>query len=208
MVIVGCAPRGSCNVYGVDTFCFAEEFEIEPPKKSFAISQINQHGTPFVLIVDRQGHVLRGDRRQGWRELVSDLGTMVGTRLPDRLARVIVRQSIVPAREGLATVVVDADVVAVIAPFEGEDGWFSCTLWRFRRDRTLEEAKRRYALTKREAELLDRILCGASSAEIARELLITLATVEWHTKRLLLKTDSQNRTQMVARVLGWLPDMT
>jgi DNA-binding CsgD family transcriptional regulator len=75
-----------------------------------------------------------------------------------------------------------------------------------RREQTMAEARRRYDLTNREVELLERILRGEQSAEIARTLSISLATVEWHTKRLLLKTLSQNRTQMAARVLGWVAD--
>jgi DNA-binding CsgD family transcriptional regulator len=54
--------------------------------------------------------------------------------------------------------------------------------------------------------MLDRILSGDASATIAETLWISLATVEWHTKRLLHKTDSLNRTQLAVRVLGWLPD--
>jgi DNA-binding NarL/FixJ family response regulator len=61
-------------------------------------------------------------------------------------------------------------------------------------------------LTNRECDLLNGILSGEPSTMIAQKLSISLATVEWHTKRLLHKSYSQNRTQLAVRVLGWIAD--
>ena len=47
------------------------------------------------------------------------------------------------------------------------------------------------------------MLEGLSSALIAERLHISQATAQGHLKRLLLKTESKNRAQMIARVLGW-----
>ncbi len=190
----------------VGKFCFAEEFDSGPHTRSFAATQVHQHGTPYVLVVGRDGAIVFADRRHGWRDLLSLIGPASGERLPDKLSRVVMRHHANPPIEAAATVmIVDGDVVVSVNALDGDE-LFACSLWRFQRARALETARRRYLLTNRECELLDRILHGESSAEIARFLSISLATVEWHTKRLLLKTDSQNRTQMATRTIGWLPD--
>ncbi len=100
----------------------------------------------------------------------------------------------------------EADVVVTVVSLRGPKEVFAFSLWHVRRDEAISAARQRYSLTEREGELLEHILRGSSSAEIGRALSISLATVEWHTKRLLFKTDSQNRTQMASRVLGWIPD--
>ena len=191
----------------VGLYCFAEEFDDEPHARSFAVAQVHQHGTPYVLVVARDGAIVLADRRHGWRDMLLKIGPFVGeARLPEKLTRIIARHHANPPVEAAATVmIVDDDVVVSVNALDGDE-LFACSLWRFRRARAVETARRRYLLTNRECELLDRILRGESSAEIARVFSISLATVEWHTKRLLLKTDSQNRTQMATRVLGWLPD--
>jgi DNA-binding CsgD family transcriptional regulator len=103
-------------------------------------------------------------------------------------------------------VVVGEDVLVSIVSFDGTDNLFACSIWQVCRQNVLEDARRRFILTNRECEMLDRILSGDASTAIAHTLSISLATVEWHTKRLLHKTDSQNRTQLAVRVLGWLAD--
>jgi len=100
----------------------------------------------------------------------------------------------------------DADVVVAVITLDGPWELFACSIAHVKREATMAEAQKRYDLTNREVELLELILRGEQSAEIGRALSISLATVEWHTKRLLLKTLSQNRTQMAARVLGWVCD--
>jgi DNA-binding CsgD family transcriptional regulator len=184
-----------------------EEYDVAPNSASFAISQVRQHGTPFVLLVTPDGWIRGADRRPGWRELFESFGPPRENRLPERLAAVVARHWMSPPPDHAPTVtLIGEDAVASVIALDGCKELFACSIWHLRRERALETARRRYSLTNRECELLDRILHGESSAEIARLFSISLATVEWHTKRLLLKTDSQNRTQMATRVLGWLPD--
>jgi len=78
----------------------------------------------------------------------------------------------------------------------------------FRNRDTIPVAARRYALTKRELEILMLILEGASASEIAVALHISEHTVQGYFKRLLKKTRSRNRAAMVANVLGWSPGTT
>jgi DNA-binding CsgD family transcriptional regulator len=196
------------TMHAIGKFNFYEELDIGSASQSFAATQVHHHGTPYVLVVTVGGEIVLADRRNGWREVLSKIGPFKGERLPNKLGQIVRRHHDNPPVDAAATVTIaDGDVIVSVTALDGEE-LYACSLWRFQRARALEMARRRYTLTNRECELLDRILHGESTAEIARLLSIAPATVEWHTKRLLLKTDSQNRTQMATRTIGWLPDPT
>jgi DNA-binding NarL/FixJ family response regulator len=57
-------------------------------------------------------------------------------------------------------------------------------------------------LTEREAEILALIADGRSNAEIARELAVSLKTVQNHVSRILTKMQVRDRTQAALRVRG------
>jgi DNA-binding CsgD family transcriptional regulator len=204
---IAAESRGTIAQTSPGVLCVADDFTASPQAKSFAVSHVHHHGTPFILIVDPDAHVVQADRRSAWRELVETIGPVHGERLPERLARIVLRHAHSGRSEETATVVVvGEDLVVSVVSFAGTKELFACTIWQLRRDSVLDDARRRFALTNRECEMLDRILSGDASSTIAQTLSISLATVEWHTKRLLHKTDSLNRTQLAVRVLGWLPD--
>jgi len=193
-------------MHAIGKFNFYEELDTGSTSQSFAAIQVHQHGTPYILVVTVGGDIVLADRRSGWQEVLSKIGPFQGERLPNKLGQIVRRHHENPPVDAAATVTIaDGDVVVSVNALDGEE-LYACSLWRVQRARALEMARRRYTLTNRECELLDRILHGESTAEIARFLSISPATVEWHTKRLLLKTDSQNRTQMATRTIGWLPD--
>jgi DNA-binding NarL/FixJ family response regulator len=175
---------------------------------SFALSHALQHGTPFVLLVDPAGVIHAADRRDGWRALVQTVqNASGGERIPNSILKLVEKHSRLRADGGVATItLLDGDVVVAIVTLDGPWDLFACSVVQVKREQTMAAARRRYELTNRETELLERILRGDQSADIGRDLMISLATVEWHTKRLLVKTASQNRTQMAARVLGWVCD--
>ena len=57
-------------------------------------------------------------------------------------------------------------------------------------------------LTSRQLEVLRLVAEGLTSAQIAKRLFLSEATVKWHIKQILTKTASSNRAEAVARVLG------
>lgn len=57
-------------------------------------------------------------------------------------------------------------------------------------------------LTPRQLEILRLIAQGLSNATIAERLVVTEGTIKWHVRQILAKTNSSNRTEAVARVLG------
>jgi DNA-binding CsgD family transcriptional regulator len=177
---------------------------------SFALSYVEQHGAPFTAVVSGEGKLHASDHRAEFRKLLEGLGPTAPGCLPELLVRIIRRKAAVALRTNEpAMTLIEPDIVFGIMPLDcnGDGQSFACWLWRVNRNQILDRTKRRYGLTTRELQLLSCIIHGAPSAEIARTLCISSTTVEWHTKRLLVKTESQNRTEMTARVLGWLPEV-
>jgi DNA-binding NarL/FixJ family response regulator len=54
-------------------------------------------------------------------------------------------------------------------------------------------------LTEREREVLELLVEGASNQEIARQLVVSLATVKTHVNHIFAKLDAESRVQVVAR---------
>jgi DNA-binding CsgD family transcriptional regulator len=65
-----------------------------------------------------------------------------------------------------------------------------------------------YGLTRRERQVLQRVIAGIPSSAIATQLHISVNTVQDHLKALFAKVGVRSRGQLVARVLGehYLPD--
>lgn len=78
----------------------------------------------------------------------------------------------------------------------------SCGLLRalFRADTGPNEGVLQEALTKRESDVLALIGQGLSNKEIARELVLSVATVKHHVHRVLEKMQLQRRAQLMRRV--------
>jgi DNA-binding NarL/FixJ family response regulator len=66
----------------------------------------------------------------------------------------------------------------------------------------LREASRRYHITRRETEVLQLLVQGAATGEIASALSIQETTVQDHIKNIAAKTNSRSRTEIVAKILG------
>jgi non-specific serine/threonine protein kinase len=71
-----------------------------------------------------------------------------------------------------------------------------------RRGRNAAPLRRPFDLTEREAEVLDLLVSGASDAEIARQLVISVRTANRHVANILSKTGAPNRTAAAALALG------
>jgi DNA-binding CsgD family transcriptional regulator len=69
--------------------------------------------------------------------------------------------------------------------------------------RTIEHTAVNLRVSTREREVLYLLLDGESISDIAAKLNIAESTVQDHVKRMILKTDSRNRVEMAAKILGW-----
>jgi DNA-binding CsgD family transcriptional regulator len=93
-----------------------------------------------------------------------------------------------------------------IVPLDGtENGHVALLLEQLYTRETLERAAARFKLSRREGDVVRLLLDGDSIAEIAGRLAIAESTVGDYVKRLFAKTRVRNRTEMIAKVLGWRP---
>jgi len=95
-------------------------------------------------------------------------------------------------------------LIVLTQPLAGPAGYFiGVVIQLFKEPHSLSAAAAKFAMSPREAQVLVLLLDGAQIPEIGRRLFITPSTVQDHIKSLLHKTSSQNRSQMIAKVLGW-----
>ncbi len=89
-------------------------------------------------------------------------------------------------------------------PMSGPAGLFvGVRIDRFQPPNSLTGAATRFHISPRETQLLALVLDGEHLDQIARALKITSSTVQDHIKSMLDKTDSRNRSELIARILGW-----
>jgi DNA-binding CsgD family transcriptional regulator len=89
-------------------------------------------------------------------------------------------------------------------PVTGPTGLFiGVRIERFHSMHSLAAPAARFRISPRELEVLALLLEGLRLDEIAETLSITTSTVQDHIKSMVDKTDSRNRTELIARVLGW-----
>ncbi|HEY5341894.1 MAG TPA: helix-turn-helix transcriptional regulator [Candidatus Aquilonibacter sp.] len=90
-------------------------------------------------------------------------------------------------------------------PVAGPAGLFiGVRVERFQPSHSLAVPAARFHISPRELEVLALLLDGAKLEEIAQTLNITISTVQDHVKSMVDKTESRNRTGLIARVLGWV----
>jgi DNA-binding CsgD family transcriptional regulator len=69
--------------------------------------------------------------------------------------------------------------------------------------KTLDHTATQLHISPRERDVLYLMLEGEHVSDIATKLHIADTTVQDHIKRMILKTESRNRIEMAAKVLGW-----
>jgi DNA-binding CsgD family transcriptional regulator len=89
-------------------------------------------------------------------------------------------------------------------PMSGPAGLFiGVRIDRSQPSNSLTGAASRFHITPREVQVLALLLDGNHLEQIARQLHITSSTVQDHINSMLSKTESRNRSELIARVLGW-----
>ena len=89
-------------------------------------------------------------------------------------------------------------------PLFGPAGLFTgVRIDRFQPPNSLTGAAAQFHISPREVQVLALLLDGYHLDQIAQQLYITSSTVQDHIKSMLDKTRSHNRSELIARVLGW-----
>jgi len=65
----------------------------------------------------------------------------------------------------------------------------------------LEAAKQRFDLTRREVEVVEAVINGATNHDIAELLSISEHTVKDYVKRIIRKTGVKNRSSILCRIM-------
>jgi DNA-binding CsgD family transcriptional regulator len=177
----------------------------------------NRAGAP-VHVEDTQGerYILDSDLRivMTWASQDRRKGafTAVQTRLADRLPAVLedtVRALIAGWQNDPATRLPGVArpvpfLVVRTHPVAGAAGSFiGVHVDRFAPANSLVTPAARFHISPRELEVLALLLDGTKLDDIGAALSITASTVQDHIKSMVDKSNSRNRTELIAKVLGW-----
>jgi len=156
-----------------------------------------------VLVLDAALDIVGADSQA--LRLLDDLGARCAGRLPPVLEQPIRQWRSAGAPSGeYATAHLTGVALRAIA-LDGPAPWTVVMLERVCTRETLDTAKARFGLSPRECDVLRLVLEGDSGAEIGARLQIAEYTVGDYLKRIFAKTHVRNRSEMIAKVLGWLP---
>ncbi len=167
----------------------------EPPEGAF-----------YVLDTDLQ-IILAWSSEEQRRIALTGLHTRLAERLPVVLEETV--RSLTAAwgidslnEPGVARPV--SFLVVRTQPMSGPAGLFiGVRVERFQPPNSLTGVATRYHISPREVQVLALLLDGNQLDQIATQLFITSSTVQDHIKSMLDKTGSRNRSELIARVLGW-----
>jgi DNA-binding CsgD family transcriptional regulator len=180
----------------------------ELPAATTRIAEAESAGDSFYLL-DRDFQILLAWTADQQRRIAL---TGVRTRIADRLPGVLeeaVRELIAGWRSdsgsqktGIAHPV--PFLVVRTQPMSGPAGLFiGVRIDRFKPPRSLTGRAARFHISPRELQVLAMLLDGEKLEEIGQKLHIAPSTVQHHVRSMVNKTESRNRTELIARVLGW-----
>lgn len=90
-----------------------------------------------------------------------------------------------------------------LVPMSGAPQTFAVSVERYVPYANLLNALKRFKLSARERDVLLLALEGRTAAETAERLKIAISTANDYVNRLLVKTGARNKSDLIAKVLGW-----
>ncbi len=161
----------------------------------------------YVLDRDLQ-IVLAWTAEQQRRVALTGLRTRIADRLPGVLEEAV-RELIAgwQSEAGTQQIGIAHPVPFLVVrtqPMSGPAGLFiGVRIDRFKPPKSLTGPAARFHISPRELQVLAMLLDGAKLEDIGKELHIAASTVQHHVKSMIDKTESRNRTELIAKVLGW-----
>lgn len=178
---------------------------VEEPRSNGTIATVKRRSPPTLVVIDAACRVLFGSFDPAHVGRDAAPVTVRGNLREDvlNIVRELVQQCDGTADRN-AMAYLDSARFARVVALDGPGGRnYALTIEHYRGHNSIERAARRFALTRRETQVLTFILEGASAPEIAAAMHIAETTVQGYHKRLLSKTRSRNRASMVATVCDW-----
>jgi DNA-binding CsgD family transcriptional regulator len=163
-------------------------------------------GEFYVLDSDLQ-IVLAWNSEDRQRFALTGLHTRIAERLPILLEETVREMTLAWSDERVNETGIAHPVPFLVVrtqPLTGPAGLFiGVRIDRFQPPNSLTGAASRFHVSPREVQVLALLLDGNHLDQIAGQLHITSSTVQGHIKSMLDKTGSRNRSELIARVLGW-----
>ena len=164
-------------------------------------------GEFYVLDSDLQ-IVLAWNSADQHRIALTGLHTRIAERLPIVLEQTVREMTLAWSSDATVKATGVAHPVPFLVvrtqPLTGPAGLFiGVRIDRFQPANSLTGAASRFHISPREVQVLALLLDGNHLDQIAKQLHITSSTVQDHIKSMLDKTGSRNRSELIARVLGW-----
>jgi DNA-binding CsgD family transcriptional regulator len=150
-----------------------------------------KRATIRIFIIDANLNILKGSIPQ--------------STLPAGLRPIVLRlveQCRVNATGSAATSFCEERIVRVV-PMLGASMTYVVSVERYLPYANLLSALKRYRLSPRELDVLMLALEGKTASETAECLNIAISTASDHLNRLLSKTGARNKSNLIAKVLGW-----
>jgi DNA-binding CsgD family transcriptional regulator len=169
---------------------------LEPAEDFAALRRSRAH----MVVLDDALRITSIDARA--RELLDDVEPALPWRLPAAI-EASVREWVRGASRGDFAATPIPGMLVRAARLGGAAGGIGVLIERVCSREQLHQAARRFGLSPRECDVLRLLLEGESSAEVAAALHIGEHTVGDYIKRLFAKTQVRNRSEMIAKCLGW-----
>jgi ATP/maltotriose-dependent transcriptional regulator MalT len=126
--------------------------------------------------------------------------------LPEAVATVVrgLIRELSTSDEPTALAIMSKSEIVRLLRLESEDGSdrYAVLLEHFAARSSVANAAKKYGLSARETEVLDGLMRGESTTEIARRLSIAATTVQEHIRKIGHKTNVTKRSAIVATVFG------
>ena len=178
----------------------------EPRQHPMGTASQQADGAFYVLDADLQ-IVLAWNAEDQRRIALTGLHTRIAERLPS-----VLEETVRALTAGWSSGAVNQPgmgrpvpfLVVRTQPMSGPAGLFiGVRIDRYHEPNSLTGAADRFHISPREVQVLALLLDGKHLDQIAKQLYITPSTVQDHIKSMLDKTKSRNRSELIARVLGW-----
>jgi DNA-binding CsgD family transcriptional regulator len=165
---------------------------------------LRQRRIPAIYVVDDDGNVVLSWRASADEDLFNG---GPGVRLPMRIQQAVTELQRLHAQDPEVNAVpfrlLDESYVIRVAPISGTLGFFTAVFIEpFKARDHLRTGIIKYQLTRREREVVQLLIEGARTSDIAQRLGIAQSTVVLHVKSALAKTHSRSRTEMLGKILA------
>ena len=186
--------------------CLVSGFFAEKPAESTAA--IFLRSKPMLFILDGLYKVVMAHRLDQANDEDATGGSLFVERLPKVFEDSVRALTLDWARDPQTPV----NAIATPLPFlslrvQGMIGrseqFLAVTIEPMRRRNILLRAAKQFLITPREREVASFLLDGLRIEDIGDRLSISTSTVNDHVKKLVERTNATNRSQMLARLLGW-----